>query len=97
MPNHIHATLCIDMDRLPEVDVACNVPTISPRAGSLSTIIRSFKASCTKRAHELGWASALWQSRFHDHIIRDRDDLERIREYIRTNQEYWEEDALREI
>ena len=77
-------------------DVAGYVPTttISPTAGSLSAIVRSFKASCTKGAREHGLATALWQSRFYDHIIRGPEDLEHIREYIRTNPEHWEEDEL---
>ncbi|HBD05677.1 TPA: hypothetical protein DCZ32_04435, partial [Candidatus Uhrbacteria bacterium] len=34
----------------------------------------------------------LWQRSYHDHIIRDKFELERIREYIRTNPKWWNKD-----
>ena len=30
-----------------------------------------------------------WQARFHDHIIRDPDELARITRYIERNMENW--------
>ena len=33
-----------------------------------------------------------WQPRFHDHIIRNENELNRIREYIIKNPEMWERD-----
>ena len=35
-----------------------------------------------------------WQKSYYDHVIRDRDDLERIREYIMNNPVQWELDIL---
>jgi REP element-mobilizing transposase RayT len=37
----------------------------------------------------------LWQRSYHDHIIRDESDLNRIRKYIRENPIQWDEDDLR--
>ena len=34
----------------------------------------------------------LWQRDFYDHIIRNEDELEKIREYIRTNPLMWRSD-----
>ena len=34
----------------------------------------------------------LWQRDFYDHIIRNEDELNKIREYIRTNPLQWDTD-----
>lgn len=63
--------------------------SISPVKGSLSVIIRTFKAAVTTWARSNGHPEFAWQGRFHDHIIRDEDDLYRIRTYIRNNPLKW--------
>ncbi|MBU1089397.1 hypothetical protein KKF38_01215 [Patescibacteria group bacterium] len=81
-------------------DVARNVSTIknkfskiSPKPNSLSVIIRSFKSAVTKRVHEIQPAlDCLWQPRFHDRVIRDEEELNRIRNYIFLNPDNWEKD-----
>jgi len=35
---------------------------------------------------------SVWQKSFHDRVIRDEDELNRIREYIFANPENWEKD-----
>jgi len=35
---------------------------------------------------------SLWQPRFHDHIIREEDELSRVREYIVNNPLNWDTD-----
>ena len=35
-----------------------------------------------------------WQSRFHDHIIRDDLSYQRIARYIKTNPENWKDDKF---
>lgn len=66
---------------------------ISPTAGSVSTIVRSYKSAVTRHAHRLGYAFA-WQTRFHDHIIRNEEEYLRISRYILTNPQRWEEDKF---
>ena len=56
--------------------------------GTISSIVGSYKSAVTKHAHRLGFEFA-WQARFHDHIIRDGNELERISNYIRRNPENW--------
>src|SRR4030042_958467 len=44
---------------------------------------------------EHGWPQfkgSLWQRSFYDHVIRDEESLNRIREYISTNPQRWELD-----
>ncbi|WP_426062574.1 transposase [Flavobacterium sp. DSP2-3-1] len=66
---------------------------ISPKRGTISTIIRSYKSVITKNAHFIH-ADFEWQARFHDHIIRDSESFERIQNYIETNPEKWKEDKF---
>ncbi len=45
---------------------------------------------------ELGWRSfpgRLWQRNYHDHVIRDLEELARVREYIRANPALWADDV----
>jgi len=34
----------------------------------------------------------LWRRDYYEHIVRDDEDLNRIREYIRNNPKNWEND-----
>jgi putative transposase len=60
---------------------------------TVSSIIGSYKSAVTKHAHRLGFEFG-WQSRFHDHIIRDQQSFERIRNYIINNPANWENDKF---
>ena len=66
---------------------------ISPKPGSVSTIIRSYKSAVTKHAHRLGFEIE-WQERFHDHVIRDNMEHQRISQYIINNPQKWENDKF---
>jgi REP element-mobilizing transposase RayT len=63
-----------------------------PIHGSLSTIMRSFKSAASKRIHSAGQLAFDWQSRFYEHVIRDGNDLDRIRRYILDNPANWTND-----
>ena len=66
---------------------------ISPKSNSLSSIIRSFKSACTYGINKRFSNSSFgWQSRFYDHIIRNENELNRIRGYIHYNPIKWEQD-----
>jgi putative transposase len=95
MPNHIHGIIVIkDLGR----DVQLNVSTektyaeISPRRGSLSVIIRTFKAAVTTFCRTNGYQDFRGQSRFYDHIIHDDKDLDNVRNYIIDNPLKWATD-----
>jgi REP element-mobilizing transposase RayT len=38
-----------------------------------------------------------WQTRFHDHIIHDEQELKRIQQYIHNNPSSWVNDSLNAI
>jgi putative transposase len=62
------------------------------KSDSLGSIIGQFKSKSTKRIRGAGYCDFAWQMRFYDHIIRDNDDLERVRRYIRENPGKWGKD-----
>ncbi len=66
---------------------------ISPKSNSVSTIIRSYKSAVTKHANRLGLENG-WQTRFHDHIIRDDAEYQRISDYILNNPANWKDDKF---
>ena len=58
--------------------------SISPKQGSLSTIIRSYKSIVTKNVRKLN-PNFSWQSRFYDNIIRNEQAYHKIEDYIINN------------
>jgi putative transposase len=59
-----------------------------PQSKNLASIIRGIKSIVSTYARKTK-QDFQWQSRFHDHIIRTRIELYRIRKYIRENPEKW--------
>jgi len=96
MPNHIHGIVIIDKETVNGVNETFrwNVSTKKPRlqSDSLGSIIGQFKSVCTRQIWAAGYTDFRWQSRFHDHIIRDEKSLNQIREYIINNPIKWEND-----
>jgi len=96
MPNHVHAIIMIDGDHcfspVAKMDMSSlrNQPGfMPPAAGSLSAIVRSYKAGVTRKCRELGFKDAIWQSRFYEHILRGDKVIDAVREYIRNNPVNW--------
>jgi REP element-mobilizing transposase RayT len=104
MPNHVHLIVIIDDEN---ADSTCrDVPwrvstygknetmqTIANQQGRLSTMIGGFKQSVTRYANANSLSFA-WQTRFHDRIIRDHDEMNSIAEYIENNVARWESDEF---
>jgi REP element-mobilizing transposase RayT len=64
------------------------------RSHSLASWAAGFKSAVTSRIREL-WnrpRAAVWQEDYFEHIIRDEDELFRIREYILSNPGRWKLD-----
>jgi putative transposase len=75
-----------------DIGTAPNWPLMKNPKQTLGKMIRSFKAKATKKIHDAGYPAFGWQGKFHDHIIRDGKDLDRIRKYILDNPANWEND-----
>ena len=54
---------------------------------TIPVILNSFKTITSKK-----YGQTLWQRNYHDHIIRNENELQRIRQYIIDNPAKWQED-----
>src|SRR5712692_2692794 len=106
MPNHIHGIIAL-VDTSPPPQnrfYTASVPERFRYSTSvmdstrhhpvLGEIIRTFKAAATYSIHTTGIPDFAWQDRYHEHVIRDDEDLDRIRHYIINNPACWAEDLL---
>lgn len=87
MPNHVHGILIIDSN-LPVETGHCPVSV-----STISTMIGSYKSIVTKTSRKIN-ADFGWQTRFHDHIIRNSESYNRIENYIENNPMKWKEDTF---
>lgn len=64
--------------------------------GVLGDIVRGFKSSVTKRIRQLPNMNdtRLWQRNYWELILRNENELNHIRNYIRHNPQKWETDQL---
>ena len=104
MPNHVHLLVIIGenvyntpVDYASEqkctdsIDVSENA--FSPQRKNLASVIRGIKTATTSYALNNGlWFG--WQTRFHDHIVRNIDELNAIACYIENNVAKWSEDEF---
>ena len=83
MPNHIHIIVIVD-----------NTAGASP-CPTISNVICSFKSLTTRICNNLcNRKQKIFQTSFHDHIIRGEKDYQKIWEYIDTNPLKWELDCF---
>ena len=103
MPNHLHGIIVVHADNhVPCRDASRRVPTdgtTGPRTTPvkikpLGQLIGVFKTISTPRINELRDMPGIsvWQHNYHEHIIRNAMDLNRIREYILNNPRKWDLD-----
>jgi len=104
MPNHIHGILVFD-DAPPRRGKACLAPTTNdiisrqlrfgaPLPGSLSSVVGSFKSAVSRLINKTRNSPGMpvWQRNYYEHVIRNEDDLNSIREYITYNPSRWADD-----
>ncbi|GAB4524986.1 MAG: hypothetical protein OHK0046_40260 [Anaerolineae bacterium] len=90
MPNHLHGIVLIEDSAQPSVEAFAR-----PAAGSLATIMRSFKSAATTKINRIRQTpgQGVWQRNYYEHVIRNQTDLDRIRTYIMAKLARWEEDG----
>ena len=69
-------------------------PTEPFKRHNLPEIVRAFKSFSARRINEWRGAPAtpIWQRNYYEHVIRDEDDLRRIRDYVENNPALWNQD-----
>jgi putative transposase len=93
MPNHMHGILIIR----PAGGVGATrrvAPTRTPRGpapGSIGAIVGQFKSRTTKHINRLRRTPgmAVWQRNYYEHVIRNDESLNRVRQYILDNPVRW--------
>ncbi len=103
LPNHLHGIICVDHPA-PSA-VLCTTPLrgfrpkneemshISPSAGSLSVVIRAYKAAVTKQLKQLNIAFA-WQRGFHSYPLHSAEAYHRVIQHLQHNHKNWSKDKL---
>ena len=101
MPNHVHMIIEFlqpENSLLPENTKENNPRKFTSPKNNISSLIRGYKSIVTKRCrvvlHTTDSMDSIWQSKFHDHIIRNEKSFEMISEYILKNPEKWKDDMF---
>jgi putative transposase len=104
MPDHFHGLIVIKFNQKNRIEDEINVhqgnlrdslPT-GTATNSVGRVIQAFKSISTHEyiigTNNRGWPSfpgKLWRRDYYDRIIRDTEELDRIRDYIRNNPRKW--------
>jgi len=107
MPNHIHGVVWIVENvgatgRSPQRTTGWSPlqqqleQPHGPLKKSLSSFVAGFKSTVTKQINQIRQTPGIpvWQRNYYEHIIRNDDELNKIREYIINNPKRWKEDNL---
>jgi putative transposase len=81
MPNHVHVIFAVSRDS---------------KSNTLGSIVGQYKAAVSRNVNGMNGTRGVpvWQRNYHDHVIRDDDELRVIREYIAMNPLRWEQDCM---
>ena len=98
MPDHIHGILWLQSNRkcrgvqLNALTTPSDQRTIdrhyskmSPKSGSLSVIVRNYKSTVTRWCKKNDHPQFKWHRNYFERVIRDKEELMKIREYIKFN------------
>ncbi len=94
MPNHLHGIveICAKLGRSGAAPLPRNA-VARVHAGSISAIVRSFKALVTRHARQqLGWMGDVWQRNYFERVLRDGQEFFDASRYIVENPLKWEWD-----
>ena len=109
MPNHFHAIMVITdkprrgvsrnaptINKQRTTDNSNNLSKSTIKRKPLGRLIGAFKTVSTKKINILQDApgTTLWQRNYYEHIIRNQDAMDKIRQYIVNNPLSWENDRL---
>jgi REP element-mobilizing transposase RayT len=98
MPNHFHGIVLITENNSGKARLATTKYNVSikmefgkPQSGSLPVIVGSFKSAVSRQINLMRNTPGkeVWQRNYYEHIIRNPDELNRIREYIINNPLKW--------
>ena len=94
MPNHIHGIIIINNPRRGEITSPLqNDPNMRGKP-SLGKTVAFYKYQTTKMINEMKASpgARFWQRNYYEHIIRNENDLHRLRPYVVNNPLQWQID-----
>ena len=100
MPNHIHCIIkinfrCRGTMLVPEKEYDAIERFAKPTSNSIPTIIRGYKSAVTKQLRDKDVEGyCVWQKGYYEHIIRNEEEFQNIKEYIKNNPNNWKKDKL---
>jgi putative transposase len=107
MPNHVHGIIILNNvgaqfiaptgnnRQTPQQTPQINQGVINHAPTTVGEIVRAFKARCTHIINQIRNTPGypIWQRNYYEHVIRNDDDLNRIRQYIIENPMNWHKDT----
>ena len=91
MPNHIHGIIIVGAT----LAVAQNNRAGARPAPTIGKIVGTFKSLCVNdwliyiEENRIDGVGKFWQRNYYEHIIRNENELNKIREYIQNNSLKW--------
>ncbi len=73
---------------------------LSRKPNSISSFVAVFKSVTTKQINDIYKdaqqcvSTKIWQTNYHDHIVRNYNTFDKIYQYIKTNPGNWEMDSI---
>jgi REP element-mobilizing transposase RayT len=95
MPNHLHGILLItEIVGTWQCHVQPSRQFKKPISSSIPTVIGSYKSAVSKRINLVlqTKGQSIWQPNYYEHIARNEETLNEIREYIVNNPQNWDKD-----
>ncbi|GAP12942.1 transposase [Longilinea arvoryzae] len=99
MPDHVHGILLLKDVKNTQYTGA-NTPDGSPSRphvvpGSLGAIVRAYKSTVARLVNFSRFSDGepFWQRNYFERVVSDERDIERIREYIRSNPLNWPKES----
>ncbi|HCE68289.1 MAG: hypothetical protein A2X82_18700 [Geobacteraceae bacterium GWC2_55_20] len=99
MPNHFHGIIMIHGRDTPRGYPLCGYPDFEPSGKweqpSLGEIVGSFKSLCVNgwlkviKEENINARGRFWQENYYEHVIRNEEEMDRIRQYIANNPLQW--------
>lgn len=78
MPNHLHAIISIQ----------------PPATVTLMDVVCAYKSLTARNCRQISNVEKVFQDSFHEHVIRERNEYQKIWEYIQSNPQRWEKDCF---
>jgi REP element-mobilizing transposase RayT len=90
MPSHLHGIIVIN----DECRGGSRTAPTNAKRKPLGRLVGAFKTVSTKRINQVRGSPGipLWQRNYYEHIIRNEDELNKIREYILYSPLQWKFD-----